>query len=313
VVLRKQQALPFSSLFMQSGPTIFAEATAKAVSNGEFCVISLESTTTTGIVAQGNATVTLGCGMATNSRSSNAVIAGGSSLVTANPISAVGGISPSNNFAPGTQLLPGSIAQSDPLSGLPTPEPINCSSELRVLPNQTRNISNNSGTQCFRGNDILGTVNFAPGIYVIDGSMRVGSQAKVTGTGVTSILTSSTASSNPSSIGQVTINGGATMQITAPTTGTYAGILFYQDRRAPYSDGNRINGNSSSLFQGAFYFPSQGMVFNGTTGMQTDCIQLVARRVTFTGNSRITNQCPPELRSWCVFGSAGLLGRVKCK
>lgn len=294
VVLRRQQALPFSSFFMQSGPTIFADATAKAMSNGDFCVIALEGTATTGITMQGNATVNLGCGMATNSQASNAVIGGGSSLITASPLSAVGGITPSNNFAPGTELLPGSIAQADPYSGLPDPNPTGCSNQLRVGSNQTRNISNSSGTQCFRGIDIQGTAHFDPGIYFVDGSMSVGAQATVTGTGVTFILTSTTASTNPSSIGQVTINGGATMQISAPTSGTYAGILFYQDRRAPNSDGNRINGNSSSFFQGAFYFPSQGMDFNGTTGMRTECVQIAARRVTFIGNSTIINQCPPS-------------------
>lgn len=295
VVLRRQQDLPFSSLFLARAPTIFADATASAMSNGDFCVIALEGTSTAGITMQGNATVNLGCGMATNSQASNAVVGGGSSLITASPLAAVGGITPSSNFAQGTELLPGSIAQRDPLSGLPQPNPTGCSSQLRVNSNQIRTISNNSGTQCFRGIDISGTVHFDPGVYFVDGgTFSVGAQARVTGTGVTFILTSSTAATNPSSIAQVSINGGATMQLTAPTSGTYAGVLFYQDRRAPNIDGNRINGNASSSFQGAFYFPSQGLEFNGTAGMRTECIQIAARRVTFQGNSTITNQCPPN-------------------
>lgn len=302
VVLRRQQALPFSSLFMGTGPTIFADATAKAMSNGNFCVIALESTATTGITMQGNATVNLGCGMATNSQASNAVIGGGSSLITASPLAAVGGITPSNNFAPGTELLPGSIAQADPYSGLPQPNPTNCGAQLRVGSNRTDNVNNPTGTRCFRGIDIQGRAHFDPGIYVVDGAFSVGAQATVTGTGVTFILTSSTASTNPSSIEQVTINGGATMQLSAPTTGTYAGILFYQDRRAINADGNRINGNSSSFFQGAFYFPSQGMDFNGTTGLRTECVQIAARRVTFIGNSTITNVCPPNSRAGAFSG-----------
>jgi len=92
----------------------------------------------------------------------------------------------------------------------------------------------------------------------------------------------------------VTINGGAELNLSGPTSGTYAGVLFYQDRRASNSDGNRINGNANSSFQGAFYFPSQGLDFNGTSGMQTECVQIAARRVTFIGNSTIVNQCPPN-------------------
>ena len=295
VLLTRQQTLPFSSLFMNAGPTIGVEATAAAMSNGDYCVISLESTTATGITMQGNATVNLGCGMATNSQASNAVIGGGSSLITASPLAAVGGITPSSNFASGTELLPGSIAQRDPYSHLPQPDVSNCGGNtLNVGSNQTRSVNNASGVTCFRDIRIQGNVTFAPGVYIIDGSFDVGAQARVTGTGVTFILSSSTAATSPSSIGQVTINGGATMQLSAPTSGTYAGVLFYQDRRAPNIDGNRINGNSSSFFQGAFYFPSQGMDFNGTTGMSTECVQIAARRVTFIGNSSIVNRCPPN-------------------
>ena len=67
--------------------------------------------------------------------------------------------------------------------------------------------------------------------------------------GVTFILTSSTAATNPGSIAQVSINGGATLNLTAPDTGTYAGVIMYQDRRADFGTSN-INGNSSTFFHG---------------------------------------------------------------
>lgn len=295
VILQREQGLPFSSLFMTVAPTIRVEATAAAMSNGDFCVLALESSSAVGIRLQGNATVDLSCGLATNSIASNAVVAGGSSVINASPVAAVGGLAPSSNYAPGTELLPNSIRQSDPFASLPQPQPTNCSNELRVQPNQSRTISSSSSGRCFRGMDLRGTVHFEPGVYYIDGSsFNVGSQAVVTGSGVTFILTSTTADTDPGSIATTSINGGATLQLSAPTSGPYAGVLFYQDRRAPNTDGNRINGNSNSFFQGAFYFPSQGLDFNGTAGMRTECIQIAARRVTFIGNSTITNQCPPN-------------------
>jgi hypothetical protein len=55
---------------------------------------------------------------------------------------------------------------------------------------------------------------------------------------------------------------------------------------------SRLNGNSSSVYQGAFYFPNQQVTFNGTTGMQTNCMQLVARVVVYSGNMDINNTCP---------------------
>jgi hypothetical protein len=46
--------------------------------------------------------------------------------------------------------------------------------------------------------------------------------------------------------------------------------------------------------QGAIYFPSQEVQFTGSSTMDTKCIQIVARTVTFTGNNFIQNDCPAD-------------------
>jgi hypothetical protein len=69
-------------------------------------------------------------------------------------------------------------------------------------------------------------------------------------------------------------------------------VLFYQDPRAPFGN-STINGNSASIIEGGFYFPSRQLTFNGNTGLQTRCIQLVARNLVFSGNSSVQNDCPP--------------------
>ena len=302
VALQTRRALPFTSMFLSAAPTIGAQATAAVISNGRYCMQALNPSANVGITLQGNATVNLGCGMETNSTGSNAVYAGGSASVTATPIAAVGGLSPSSNYVSPTTLLPYTIPQSDPYASLPTPTASNftsCNNKLSVGPN-----SSVSGVTpgCYRGMDIKGTVALNPGVYYIDGdSLTIGSQATLTGTGVTIILTSSTAATTPSSIATASINGGATINLTAPTSGTYNGVLFYQDRRAVDTGGsnaNQINGNASSTLQGAFYFPHQQITFNGTAGMTTNCVQIVAWNITFTGNSTINNQCPGGPGGW---------------
>jgi hypothetical protein len=295
VVLQTSQKLPFSSLFLSTAPTLKAEATAAVVSNGNYCVLSFENTATAGITMQGNATVNMGCGMATNSTAATAVVAGGSASIYATPVSAVGGVPASSNYATGTVLLPHSISQQDPYATLPMPDvPPGCSSNnIQSQPNSTVNVPNPTGVACYSGMNLKGTVNFAPGTYIIDGgSLNFGSQAVVTGTGVTFILTSDNATSNPSSIATLSTNGSANIQLTAPSSGTYQGVLIYQDRRALDSGTNTINGNASSKLQGAIYMPSQAVSFSGTSGMDTQCVQILARRVTFIGNNNITNNCP---------------------
>jgi len=292
VVLQTSAELPFSKILGVKAPVIYGEATAAVVGSGDYCVVSLEKTTATGITLQGNATVNLGCGMATNSRASNAVTAGGSSTVTATPVAAVGGLTSSSNYVSPTTLLPYSIPVQDPYAGLPTPTAANLTGckNYNDKPGDTTSIT----AGCYKNFDVKGTLNLAAGVYYIDGgTFNVGSQAVINGTDVTIILTSSNASSNASSIATVNINGGATLNLTAPTdlSDTYHGVLFYQDRRALDSGTNTINGNASSVLQGAFYFPGQAMSFSGTSGMTTNCVKMVSKRVTFIGNSNIVNQC----------------------
>ncbi len=297
VQLTTQRSLSFLSVFT-GGPTeITVSATAAGVVDGEFCMLALDdSATDPGVSLGGNTTVNIGCGISTNSRAPVAITAGGSSLITASPIMAVGGVPASSNFAPGTELVSYVAPQQDPFGALPLPAPSNCTGKLNVGPRQTRTISPGSdGTACYNGMDLKGNVSFAPGVYYINGSsLDFGSQANVSGTGVTFILTSTNATSDPSSIATMSSHGGATVNLSGPSSGPYEGVIFYQDPRAPLGQTQKFNGNSSSSLEGAFYFPRAHLEFSGTSGMQTRCMQLVARRLVFTGNSRIENSCPDE-------------------
>jgi hypothetical protein len=284
VTLQVRQSLNFSAMFMSAAPIIQASATAAAVETGEYCVISLESTATTGITAGGNATVDLGCGMKTNSTSLEAAVAFGSSIVKATPVAAVGGLDKTDNWATGTTLLPFAIAQADPFAAVAAPTvPATCNGQANVNSNE----SGAPAAGCYSSLDFKGNVTLS-GTYIITGNVDIGAQAHVTCDSCTIILTNST----PANTGTLTVNAGAELDMKAATTGPYAGILFYQDRGAAANVVNKVNGNSDSTFQGAFYFPNQEVEFTGTAGLTYNCLNLVSRRVTFIGNSKITNNCP---------------------
>ncbi len=248
VVLATDASLPFVGFFMGK-ERIRAEATAAVVGLGEYCAVALDPTTTSAINMSGNTTVDLRCGMMSNSSAANSVNAGGSSTVTASPIAAVGGVPASSNYAAGTQLFPYSVPQADPFAGLANPSVGSGNNGGNVNSNQTRNLT--PGT--YSGMNINGTANLAAGVYYLDGgTLSIGAQGVVNGTGVTFVLTSRTAATTPSTIATVNINGGAALNVTAPTAGTFAGVLMYQDRRANnISQTNKINGNSTSRLHGA--------------------------------------------------------------
>jgi Flp pilus assembly protein TadG len=310
VVLESTKTLPFSNMFLGKATKMTVEATAASLTNGNYCIISLEASNTAGITMQGSSTVNMGCGLATNSKASPAVIAGGSTQVTVSHVAAVGGLKNSANYIGGTVLLPYSVPQKDPFASLPAPTlPSGNCPAVSVQPQSTWNAS----PGCYKGMDIKGTVNFAPGIYYIDGnsngnqaanSLSFGAQAVVNGLGgVTFILTSSSTSTTNPKIATLDMNGGATVNLSATTTGTYAGVLFYQDRRALSGTTNTVNGNANSSYQGAIYFPKQDLSFSGDSGMTTDCVQLVSRRVTFTGNTSILNECPVDSGAGSFIGT----------
>jgi hypothetical protein len=296
VVVAIRQPLGFSGLFLSSAPLIQAGATAATVQTGVYCVVSLENTSATGITATGNSNIDLGCGMITNSTSLNAAIATGSSSVHATPIAAVGDIQDSTHWN-SADLLPFTIAESDPFSNVNIPSFTGCqgnSNSLQITSNQTYDHSTDTGTVCFSDMSLNGDVTLGNATYIIDsGNLSMGSQAHVSCTGCTFVLTTSNSGSSGVQIGNVNINGGAELHLQPPTTGNFANILMYQDRRAASgsSQTNQINGNSGSLMQGAMYFPTRTLDINGTAGLHFSCAQFVARTVVFSGNGGVTNTC----------------------
>ena len=311
VQLTVQKALGFSGMFLNYTPSIVASATATVTPSGNYCVVSLEDTSATGITMTGNATVNLGCGMITNSTSMTAAVATGSSAVTSSPIAAVGGIAASNNWGSGTVLQPFTVAQEDPFKDVdppPFPTSGNCPNyspgnqhSTDTLDASDANVTGMpSGYFCVGSMNLQGTVVFPDNsVIVVDGGdVNIGAQAHVSCNHCTIVLSSREAATNPGSIGNVDINGGAELDLISNNTGEYSGLIFYQDRRATF-DGtanttNTINGNSDSSFQGAFYFPSQLTKVNGTAGMATACEKLVARRVEYSGHMNISNTCPTD-------------------
>jgi hypothetical protein len=267
--------------------SVQVEATAAAVPSGSDCVRSMEHTAETGLTFAGSATVNLGCGVHTNSTGGSAAVVNGNPDVTVDPVSAVGGLPPAGSFIGNPTMLPYSIPQPDPFAHLPDP----------VVPNPCRPgtapETGPIGPGCYNGLDLNRQVTLTGGTYIINGgALDFGSHANVTANGVTFVLTSATAATNPSTIAQLEMNANARVNLTAPGAGAeFPGLLFYQDRRAPLRNPN-INGNSGAVIEGALYFPSAALTFNGNTDWNVRCLRLVARRVTFSGNVEMTNTCP---------------------
>lgn len=309
VTMTAQRRLAFSGLFMTTAPTITASATAAVVQSGRYCAKALDPNNETGISFSGNGTINLGCGMITNAKGPNAVDGGGSSRITASPMAAVGQIANSSNFTSGTVMQPFSSPTTDPYAslGVPaTPWPSGCNqSALRGNANSvtvTGASSASPTTVCYKDITLNSgqTASFTDAIIILDGGdLTANAGATLTCLRCTFILTTSATTISNNSIGKVTFNGGAHVNLTAPTTGAYSGLVIYKDRRAPFCNNcNKINGDSTSYIEGGIYVPTQELQFSGASGMNTNCVQMVAWQLQFTGNTTITNSCPGGPRGW---------------
>jgi hypothetical protein len=132
---------------------------------------------------------------------------------------------------------------------------------------------------------------FDPGVYVIaGGGLNVNSSAMIQGTGVTFFITSSTGWGCPgnTSYQPVTFNGNSTSQLTAPTSGTFCGILFFEDRSIYDTRNNGILGTSQSYFDGAFYFKHSPLQFAGSSSTNGYTV-LVADTISINGNTTLRN------------------------
>ena len=308
VTLAIQQQLPFSSIFMSAAPLITARATAALVpSGGTACFQALESTAVTGIIHNGNnAVIAPECVSYSNSPAANAASAGGSSDVQLKAIATVGGVQQSRNWRV-QQYLPYSPALPDRFASLnPTPDEMNCTSA--ELNDGTTTIP--AGINCFSSlkvgsNKTLNLTGKVSGPIFINGG-DVDLKGTFTCDGCTIVITNKDASPT-APIGTLSSNAQANNNINAPTTGKYAGIAIFQDRRASMQT-IRINGGSGSVINGAVYMPSASLRINGNGSSDSLCAAFIGRRLEFIGTSAIKIGDPNS--SACAAFNSGGAGAV---
>jgi hypothetical protein len=141
------------------------------------------------------------------------------------------------------------------------------------------------------------TLNLCPGVYIIDQGLLSLQSGTInappsSGCGTTGGVTIILANDTGGAPADVKINGNFTLNLTAPTTGSTAGIALFQDRVSCPGCGNKINGGSSSNITGAIYFPTNAIEYSGgsSTGGAV-CTQLIAYTITFKGNSTFNSNC----------------------
>lgn len=284
VLLTQQTARLFSAIYDDQPVTIKARGVGTYQEGGQACLLALEPNASGAVTFTGNALMLMsGCNVMSNSLSDSAMIVNGSADVTVPCALAAGGITADD----GLTLTQCSEAQSnvppanDPFKNLAAPPNTLLNGPCLSAPSGIAAATLTPGRYC-GGVSLKGDKTFAPGTYVIDGGdFNINANANIAGEGVTFYMTNEA---------RTRFNGSAHIQISAPTSGTYGGVLFYGDRNSNDVD-HKFNGNATSEMTGSLYFPTQSVEFLGNFSGSNGCMRIVARMINFTGSSTLNSDC----------------------
>jgi len=285
VVVSQQEPTLFAPIIGVKSVTVSARSEA-GLGPPNFCVTILNGSASNALLMNGNASLIAQCGIMDNSDSSTALLVNGHDTLQATKINVTGQILQNGNVSVSPSPSTRVPAMPDPMAGTPMPTLGSCGtspkngpyngSQNQVVVNGKKTGTFNPGTYC-GGITLNGgaTATFSPGLYIVNGNMIVNGNASVSGSGVTFYFPT----------GSLTMNGSAHADFTAPTTGTYAGILFFQN---PNDTSTMIvNGDSTSVWQGAVYLPNAQLILNGGSNLAVYTI-LVVNTLTVNGNDAFT-------------------------
>ncbi len=263
-----------------------ASATATKNEGYPVCLMALNPTMDKAVFFKGNSILDApNCVVQSNSTSSDGLHSQGTVSASALHFCSTGGHS--GPFEPNPE--DGCPAVNDPFADLPAPADTTCDPGKTNLKFKNEEATLIPGVYCGGikswNNAIL---HFEPGLYVIkDGPLDIGNGVFAEGDGVTFYLTGTNSGFMNSS--------GASMDFSAPTTGDYAAILFYQDPASNPGNVNTIIAGSLMEFAGVIYLPTQALNIQGSGEINalSPHVSIVADNLIFGGAAKLNIRNDP--------------------
>lgn len=299
---------PISTYFagvIKLGPTITVSGRGVAAANqtAPTC-ICLEGTSGMDLNMSNDAKLTAsGCGVMINSSSSNAAQIIGSANVTATSIGSISsnwypsGVNNGGTVGTGTAIVQGKTASCGPpvptapayTASSCTADPLthygNGGSTYSVGPGSTYSTTQNGTTVCYNSLTVGANgdaVTLNSGIYVINGGelhfeSGANNASNKGGNGVFFYLVGNAS---------LVIDNGANVNLTAASSGTYAGTLVYQ--AASDTNALSIQGGSNTSFNGAIYAPGAAVTLGNGSGTVIDA-DIAAKTLTMNGGGTLNS------------------------
>lgn len=321
VIIKEAYPTFFMRVLGMNSVTVSAQAVAQTTTSyGSIggCVFALDPTASDALNVEGSLTLNTSCSSISESTATEAFKMASSSTwnMTSHQahIAVAGGATMSGGatiidttVTPNVseQPITGYSSSGDPLALVTAPTPSTMTGGIQsatpasygknaMPPGNTLS----PGIYCggiYVGNTGGATLIFGPGTYVLaGGGLSLGSQAAVSGNGVTFYSTSSAGwgCASSYSAGVLSFTGQATSNFKAPTSSstspfTMCGMLFFQDRTLNPGTSS-IVGGSTSTFDGAIYLKKSALKFAGNN-TTTGYMVIVADTIDINGNTTFGN------------------------
>jgi Putative Flp pilus-assembly TadE/G-like len=294
-VVKVSESLPqlFSRVTGHDKATLTARSIVGYIPATNGGCVYVTAPTGAALTTNGNVSMSSGCGIQVNSSSSNAIdLSGGNTSITvtgssngvANQVLEVGGYDCYGQTTGCISPTPThSVSAGDPMSGIDAvADPGTCtwtdpghygnSSNPTIVP-WTSGVTKVCGMVSPGNNDRVqftagGTYYFQDGLNINNGDLI--------GNGVTFYFPAGSS---------VSISGNGNISLSAPSSGTYQGVLMFQSRDNLTTA--QVVGNGSSRFNGVLYFPNATLKFggNGSAVNNSGTTSVVAYNLMLTGNS----------------------------
>jgi Flp pilus assembly protein TadG len=234
-------------------------------SANKVCVLLVDPSATQELTANSGAKLNAsGCEVDVKSTANPAAVFNSGITLTTTKI-CIQGTQIIDNGGTHPNTVKGCSTASDPFAGhMPAPPHTSCDFSNGNYNGGTVNLT--PGVYCGWFNFNSGpTVTFAPGVYVIQGGGWNVNGGVWTGNGVTFYYTDTS---------HIQFNSGINATLSAPTSGTYNGILFYEAAGLSKSQWAFDDSKGNNL-TGLMYLPSRQVTYNSGSSVNGDALTMV--------------------------------------
>jgi hypothetical protein len=299
VKVEREVPTTFMRIFGPKYSTVSARSVAGLERAGDPCIIVLDEDDPDAFKTNGSISLIADCGVMVNSNApSYAARNTGSGCISVTWFGVTGGFDGSCvSPTPKTGLT----RVIDPLANLAAPAKPSSAGNTYTFTNSDGETIK-AFTPGYYNNELKvtnGDVNayFFPGLYYLEKGMKI-TGARVYGVGV--MFYNNSTNGNQF----IDISSSDRVIFTAPSSGSYRGMLFFSNRNAPYGNpGNKVaRGTLDSYFSGAHYFPSQHLDWAGNPDSEIHWAMVISKTLNISGTASVNvrvnkptkDQAPPS-------------------